>query len=39
MEALRFYCTRRRPNLDELMRYARIDRVQNIMRPYLEAML
>lgn len=38
MEALRFYCKRRRPNLDELMRYARIDRVQNIMRPYLEAM-
>jgi len=39
MEALRFYCKRRRPNLDELMRYALIDRVQNIMRPYLEAML
>ena len=39
MEALRFYCKRRRPDLDELMRYARIDRVQNVMRPYLEAML
>jgi len=39
MEALRFYCKRRRPNLDELMRYAKIDRVQNIIRPYLEAML
>ncbi len=38
-EALRFYCHRRRPNLDELMHYARIDRVQNVIRPYLEAML
>ncbi len=39
MEALRFYRKRRRPNFDELMHYARIDRVQNVMRPYLEAML
>ena len=39
MEALRFYCKRRRRNIDELLHYARIDRVQNVMRPYLEAML
>ena len=39
LEALRLYCKRRRPNLDAVMRYAKIDRVQNVIRPYLEAML
>jgi predicted transcriptional regulator of viral defense system len=28
-----------RAGLDELWRYARIDRVQNVMRPYIEALL
>lgn len=37
LEGLRLYCRGRRPNLDELMHYARIDRVQNVIRPYLEA--
>ena len=39
LEALRLYCKRRRPNLDAVMRYTKIDRVQNVIRPYLEAML
>lgn len=38
-EALRLYLKRGRANLDDLTRYAKIDRVQNVMRPYLEAML
>jgi predicted transcriptional regulator of viral defense system len=39
LEALRFYCRRQRPNVDELIRSAKIDRVQKVIRPYLEAML
>jgi len=39
VEALRFYSERRRLNVDALMRYAAIDRVKNVMRPYLEAVL
>jgi hypothetical protein len=39
VEALRFYLERKRLNADALTRYAAIDRVQNVMQPYLEAML
>lgn len=39
IEALRSYCKRRRPNFDELLHHARIDRVRNVIRPYLEAVL
>lgn len=39
LEALRLYFKRGRANLDDLTRYAKIDRVQNVIRPYLEAML
>jgi predicted transcriptional regulator of viral defense system len=39
VEALRFYRERKRLNVDALMRYAAIDRVQRVMRPYLEAVL
>ena len=39
MEALKMYHQRNRFNLDALLRYARICRVENIMRPYLEALL
>jgi predicted transcriptional regulator of viral defense system len=39
IEALRFYCERKRVKTDELMRYATICRVNNIFRPYLEALL
>lgn len=38
IEALRRYRTRRGVRFDKLMHYARICRVENIMRPYLEAM-
>ncbi len=39
VEALRLYRERKRLNVDALMRYAAIDRVKNVMRPYLEAVL
>jgi predicted transcriptional regulator of viral defense system len=39
VEGLRLYRERKRLNVDALMRYAAIDRVQNVMRPYLEALL
>ncbi len=39
LEGLRLYCKRRRPNLDDVMRYAKIDRVQNVILPYLKAIL
>ena len=39
LEALRLYRARRRMRLDELERYAKVCRVQQVMRPYLEAML
>jgi len=39
LEALRFCRERKRTTVRELLEYARICRVQNIMSPYLEAML
>ena len=39
VEALRDCLRRRRANVDDLWHYATIDRVQNVIRPYLEAML
>ncbi len=39
LEALRLYRTRKRTNVDELMRLARVCRVEKVMRPYLEALL
>lgn len=39
LEALRFYRSRKRPNVDELMKFARVCRVEKVMRPYLEALL
>ncbi len=39
VEGLRLYRERKRLNVHALMRYAAIDRVQNVMRPYLEALL
>jgi predicted transcriptional regulator of viral defense system len=39
IEALRLYRSRRRQDLPALMRYAKIDRVSAIMRPYIEATL
>jgi predicted transcriptional regulator of viral defense system len=39
LEALRLYRTRKRTEVDELMRFARVCRVEKVMRPYLEALL
>lgn len=39
LEALKLYRQRKRFKADELMRFARICRVEKIMRPYLEATL
>ncbi len=38
LEALRTWRSRRRPEMETLLEYARICRVERIMRPYLEAM-
>ena len=39
LEALRLYRSRKRPNVGELMKFARVCRVEKVMRPYLEALL
>ncbi len=39
LEALRTWRSRRRPNVNRLLKYARICRVERVMRPYLEAMI
>ncbi|HOX25603.1 MAG TPA: type IV toxin-antitoxin system AbiEi family antitoxin domain-containing protein [Candidatus Krumholzibacteria bacterium] len=38
-EALKFYRARRRPDFDAVLHYARICRVDRVMRPYLEALI
>jgi hypothetical protein len=37
LEALKLYKTRKNFNLVELLKYAKICRVTEVMRPYLEA--
>jgi predicted transcriptional regulator of viral defense system len=39
LEALKLCKTRRKLNLSDLLKYARICRVANVMQPYLEAMV
>lgn len=39
LEAMKFYRQRKRFQADDLMRYARICRMEKVMRPYLEATL
>ena len=39
LEALRLYKARKKFNLIELFKYARICRVENVMKPYLEAIV
>ncbi len=39
LEALKLYKTRKKFFLRKLLKYAKICRVENVMRPYLEAML
>lgn len=38
IEALRFYRERKRFKVDDLIRFAGVCRVENVMRPYLEAL-
>lgn len=38
LEALRLWRERRRKKLDVLLTYARMRRVERVMRPYLQAM-
>jgi len=39
IEALKLYAARGQVRVDKIMRYARVCRVANVMRPYLEAIL
>jgi predicted transcriptional regulator of viral defense system len=39
IEALKFCRERKRSSVDTLMKYAKIDRVEKVMKPYLEAIL
>ena len=39
LEAVRLYRSRKRPKIDDLMKFARVCRVEKVMRPYLEALL
>jgi predicted transcriptional regulator of viral defense system len=39
LDSLKSYKQQRKTNVDALLRYARIDRVAQVMRPYLEATL
>ncbi len=39
LEALKLYRTQKKFNMDKLLKYARVCRVDNIMKPYLEASL
>jgi hypothetical protein len=39
LEALRDYLRQQGRNLDEMVRCTRINRVERIMRPYLEALI
>jgi predicted transcriptional regulator of viral defense system len=39
LEALKLYRTKKRFKVDDIMKYARICRVEKIMRPYLEALI
>jgi hypothetical protein len=39
IEALKLYRERKRFKVDDLMRFARVCRIEKVMRPYLEALL
>lgn len=39
LEALKLYRSKKKYNLNELLKYARICRVEKVMKPYLEALL
>lgn len=37
-EAIELYKEQQKPNISKIMEYARIDRVQNVIKPYLESL-
>ena len=39
LEALKFFLRDRKGSPDELMRFARVSRVEKVIRPYIEALL
>jgi predicted transcriptional regulator of viral defense system len=39
VESLRLYAERRRPKVEEILKFARVCRVERVIRPYLEAIL
>ena len=39
IEALKLYKKRKQFKVNELMKYAKIDRMEKVMTPYIEAML
>ena len=39
LEALKFYRQRKKFKTDDLMRYAKVCRVEKVMQPYIEALL
>jgi hypothetical protein len=39
LEALKLYKTRKKFDIGKLLKYARICRVEKVMRPYMEAMI
>jgi len=39
LEALKDYLKGSRPNVQPLMKYAKVNRVENVMRPYLESLV
>lgn len=39
LEALKLYRSQKKFNMDKLLKYARVCRVENVMKPYLEASL
>jgi hypothetical protein len=39
LEALRDYLSSRRPNVQLVLKYAKVNRVENVMRPYLESLV
>jgi len=39
VEALRIYLRQRKGSIDDLVKYARVCRVERVMEPYLEALL
>jgi hypothetical protein len=39
LETLKLYRSRKQPNVDDLIKFARVCSVERVMRPYVEALL